>query len=57
MKLLKVSLFFLIAPVLSSAQSITANGLGATRPVADGRTPEGRAKNRRIEIVVQPAVP
>lgn len=33
---------------------ITSNGLGQSRPVADNRSPEGRANNRRVEIIVQP---
>jgi outer membrane protein OmpA-like peptidoglycan-associated protein len=33
---------------------IRAEGLGFTRPVADNKTAEGRANNRRVEIVVQP---
>ena len=36
---------------------ITAQGLGFSRPIADNKTPEGRANNRRVEIVVQPAAP
>jgi len=34
---------------------IRAQGLGSTRPVADNQSPEGRATNRRVEIVVQSA--
>lgn len=33
---------------------VTAQGFGDTRPVADNKSPEGRANNRRVEIVVQP---
>jgi len=33
---------------------IRAEGLGLTRPVADNKSAEGRANNRRVEIVVQP---
>jgi outer membrane protein OmpA-like peptidoglycan-associated protein len=34
---------------------ITANGLGSTRPIAANNNAEGRANNRRVEIIVQPA--
>jgi len=33
---------------------ITAQGYGQTRPVGENNSPEGRANNRRVEIVVQP---
>lgn len=33
---------------------ITAQGLGSSRPIAPNSSPEGRANNRRVEIIVQP---
>jgi len=38
-----------------AADRITAKGLGPSQPIADNTSPEGRANNRRVEIVVQPA--
>jgi OmpA-OmpF porin, OOP family len=41
---------WLVAQKIAAARLTTA-GFGATRPVADNRTAEGRAKNRRVELV------
>jgi outer membrane protein OmpA-like peptidoglycan-associated protein len=44
---------FLVSRGVPSDQ-IRAQGLGPNRPVADNASPEGRANNRRVEIIVQP---
>jgi outer membrane protein OmpA-like peptidoglycan-associated protein len=36
-----------------AADRVTAQGMGPSNPVADNTTAEGRADNRRVEIVVQ----
>jgi outer membrane protein OmpA-like peptidoglycan-associated protein len=33
---------------------IRAEGLGSSRPIGENTLAEGRANNRRVEIVVQP---
>jgi outer membrane protein OmpA-like peptidoglycan-associated protein len=40
-----------------ASDRVTSQGFGLTRPIADNATAEGRANNRRVEIVVQPGAP
>jgi outer membrane protein OmpA-like peptidoglycan-associated protein len=40
-----------------ASDRITAQGFGLSRSIADNASPEGRANNRRVEIVVQPTAP
>jgi outer membrane protein OmpA-like peptidoglycan-associated protein len=37
-----------------AADRVVAEGYGPAKPIADNASPEGRADNRRVEIVVQP---
>ncbi len=39
------------------ADQVVAKGMGPDRPIADNASPEGRANNRRVEIVVSKSVP
>ena len=43
---------YLIGQGVDSGQ-IRAVGIGSSRPVADNKSPEGRANNRRVEIIVE----
>ena len=37
-----------------ASDRITAKGMGPSNPIADNTSPEGRANNRRVEIIVSP---
>jgi outer membrane protein OmpA-like peptidoglycan-associated protein len=43
---------YLINREVRSAERVVVRGYGAERPVADNRTEEGRARNRRVEITI-----
>lgn len=45
---------YLLSNMGAEAKNITATGLGGSKPIANNNTEEGRAKNRRIEIVFNP---
>ena len=42
---------FLVDAGISESR-ISTRGLGLTKPIADNKTPEGRQKNRRVEVVI-----
>ncbi len=42
---------FLVDSGISDGR-IAIKGLGQTKPVSDNKTPEGRQKNRRVEVVI-----
>ena len=46
---------YMIANMQLTRDTVSAVGYGETRPVANNETPEGRAKNRRIDIVIRPS--
>ncbi|MBP6284902.1 MAG: OmpA family protein, partial [Paludibacteraceae bacterium] len=48
----KSVLSFLVAQKIDE-QRLSYSGKGATEPIEDNSTDEGRMKNRRIEFVVQ----
>jgi len=43
----------IVVSKLSDPSRVTSEGRGETEPVADNKTPEGRKRNRRIELIVQ----
>jgi outer membrane protein OmpA-like peptidoglycan-associated protein len=40
-----------------ASDRVTSQGFGSSRSIADNASAEGRANNRRVEIVVQPSTP
>lgn len=47
--------FLKTVPSLTKTALQTA-GYGASRPISDNATPEGREQNRRVEIIIMPAI-
>jgi flagellar motor protein MotB len=45
---------YFIKSLMRDSSKITSSSYGSARPVGDNGTPEGRARNNRIEIVVKP---
>ena len=45
---------YLLANAAVDPKRITAQGFGESNPVANNETPEGRARNRRIDVVIYP---
>ncbi len=43
---------YLLDTEVRSADQIMTRGFGASRPVADNQSPEGRRRNRRVEITI-----
>jgi len=43
---------YLIRKKVRTADRVVIRGYGADKPIADNRTPEGMARNRRVEIVI-----
>jgi type VI secretion system protein ImpK len=46
------SVMALFSKSLAKPDRLQSDGKGETAPIADNRTPEGRAKNRRVEILI-----
>jgi len=47
---------YLIANNTLPASKVVARGYGSEKPVASNKTPEGRAANRRIDVIVTPGL-
>ena len=45
---------YMLANMNMTEGEVTATGYGESRPIANNETTEGRTKNRRIDVVIQP---
>ena len=43
---------FLVQSGIKTAEEVIASGMGGSKPLASNDTPEGRSKNRRVEITI-----
>ncbi|MBN1142683.1 MAG: OmpA family protein [Deltaproteobacteria bacterium] len=48
---------YLVANRTVTPERIAAKGFGSSRPIASNETPQGRAVNRRIDVIIQPSFP
>lgn len=47
---------YLMANMNINDNDVTAIGYGESRPIANNKTEEGRTRNRRIEVIIQPQI-
>jgi outer membrane protein OmpA-like peptidoglycan-associated protein len=47
---------YLIANQNVAPEKVTAKGYGDTKPITTNKTPEGRAQNRRVDVIIEPAI-
>jgi len=45
---------YLLANGVTTEDKVAAVGYGPSRPLAANTTPEGRAQNRRIDLIITP---
>jgi len=45
---------FLVAKDAAPESQIETSGLGASKPIASNKTPEGRQANRRVDVTIEP---
>ncbi len=48
--------FYVVTNMAVDPAAITATGFGESRPIANNESNEGRAKNRRIDLVIKPSI-